>query len=124
MHQPSVNKSLTINKTKSTKKTKTASKVCGFFAPCENFVLFKNKGIEYLSQTKSHLCLQELSHLLLFAHRNKQHGATEMTLTEALAKLDQMYKDQPKQPKQDYQPQPKQTKEQARAQYNFMRGMP
>ena len=47
-----------------------------------------------------------------------------MTLTEALAKLDQMYKDKPKQPKQDYHPQPKQTRNQARAQYNFMRGMP
>lgn len=47
-----------------------------------------------------------------------------MTLTEALAKLDQMYKDQPKQPKQDYQPQPKQARNQARAQYNFMRSMP
>jgi hypothetical protein len=45
LHQPSVNKSLTTNKAKSTKKTKTASKICGFFAPCENFVLFKNKGI-------------------------------------------------------------------------------
>ena len=47
-----------------------------------------------------------------------------MNLAQALAKLDQMYKDQPKQPKQDYQPQPKQTRNQARAQYNFMRGMP
>ena len=47
-----------------------------------------------------------------------------MTLAEALAKLDQMYKDQPKQPKQNYHPQPKQTRNQARAQYNFMRGMP
>ncbi len=51
-----------------------------------------------------------------------------MTLTEALAKLDQMYKDQPKSEKtQDWQASQnwqKQTKEQARAQYNFMRGMP
>lgn len=46
-----------------------------------------------------------------------------MTLTEALAKIEQ-YKEQLKQPKQDYQPQPKQTRNQARAQYNFMRGMP
>jgi len=46
-----------------------------------------------------------------------------MTLTEALAKIEQ-HKEQLKQPKQDYHPQPKQTKEQARAQYNFMRGMP
>lgn len=46
-----------------------------------------------------------------------------MTLAEALAKIEQ-HKEQFKQPKQDYQPQPKQTRNQARAQYNFMRGMP
>nr|DAY00600.1 MAG TPA: hypothetical protein [Caudoviricetes sp.] len=57
MHQPSVNKSLTINKTKSTKKTKTASKVCGFFAPCENFVLFKNKEILNYRQNYNHCLL-------------------------------------------------------------------
>ena len=55
-------------------------------------------------------------------------GSKKMTLTEALAKLDQMYKDQPKSEKtQDWQASQnwqKQTKEQARAQYNFMRGMP
>ena len=46
-----------------------------------------------------------------------------MTLTEALAKIEQN-KEQLKQPKQDHQPQPKQTRNQAIAQYNFMRGMP
>ena len=46
-----------------------------------------------------------------------------MTLTEALAKIEQ-HKEQLKLSKQDYQPQPKQTSNQARAQYNFMRGMP
>lgn len=46
-----------------------------------------------------------------------------MNLAEALAKIEQ-HKEQLKQPKQDYHPQPKQTRNQARAQYNFMRGMP
>ena len=46
-----------------------------------------------------------------------------MTLAEALAKIEQ-HKEQLKPPKQDYQPQPKQTRKQARAQSNFMRGMP
>ena len=46
-----------------------------------------------------------------------------MTLAEAIAKIEQ-HKEQLKQPKQDYQPQPTQTRNQARAQYNFMRGMP
>lgn len=50
-------------------------------------------------------------------------GSKKMTLAEALAKIEQ-HKEQLKQPKQDYQPQPKQTRNQARAQYNFMRGMP
>lgn len=50
-------------------------------------------------------------------------GSKKMTLAEALAKIEQR-KEQLKQPKQDYQPQPKQTRNQARAQYNFMRGMP
>ena len=63
---------------------------------------------------------------LLIATNNT--GSKKMTLTEALAKLDQMYKDQPKSEKtQDWQASQnwqKQTKEQARAQYNFMRGMP
>nr|DAT92736.1 MAG TPA: hypothetical protein [Caudoviricetes sp.] len=58
MHQPSVNKSLTINKTKSTKKTKTASKVCGFFATCENFVLFKNNKINNFTRKINQWYLQ------------------------------------------------------------------
>jgi hypothetical protein len=57
-------------------------------------------------------------------HPSQQNtGSKKMTLTEALAKIEQ-HKEQFKQPKQDYQPQPKQTRNQARAQYNFMRGMP
>ena len=57
-------------------------------------------------------------------HPSQQNtGSKKMTLTEALAKIEQN-KEQLKQPKQDYHPQPKQTRNQARAQYNFMRGMP
>jgi hypothetical protein len=58
-------------------------------------------------------------------HPSQQTTArsNKMTLAEALAKIEQ-HKEQLKQPKQDYQPQPKQTRNQARAQYNFMRGMP
>ena len=57
-------------------------------------------------------------------HSSQQNtGSKKMTLAEALAKIEQ-HKEQLKQPKQDYQPQPKQTRNQARAQYNFMRGMP
>jgi len=57
-------------------------------------------------------------------HPSQQNtGSKKMTLAEALAKIEQ-HKEQLKQPKQDYQPQPKQTRNQARAQYNFMRGMP
>lgn len=58
-------------------------------------------------------------------HPSQQTTArsNQMTLAEALAKIEQ-HKEQLKQPKQDYQPQPKQTRNQARAQYNFMRGMP
>ena len=57
-------------------------------------------------------------------HASQQNtGSKKMTLAEALAKIEQ-HKEQLKQPKQDYQPQPKQTRNQARAQYNFMRGMP
>ena len=47
-----------------------------------------------------------------------------MTLTEALAKIEQIYKDQPKQPQQEYQPQAKRTPQESQALYNFMRGMP
>ena len=57
------------------------------------------------------------------ATNNSFQGAKKMTLAEALAKIEQ-HKEQLKLPKQDYQPQPKQTRNQARAQYNFMRGMP
>ena len=59
-------------------------------------------------------------------HSSQQNtGSKKMTLAEAIAKIEQ-HKEQLKQPKQDYQPQPqpKQTRNQARAQYNFMRGMP
>ena len=78
------------------------------------------KTKKYLFRLLDYICL--VSYTAPIATNNT--GSKKMTLTEALAKLDQMYKDQPKQPKQDYHPQPKQTKEQARAQYNFMRGMP
>jgi len=47
-----------------------------------------------------------------------------MTLAEALAKIEQFYKDQPKQPQQEYQPQAKRTPQESQALYNFMRGMP
>lgn len=78
------------------------------------------KAKKYLFRLLDYICL--VYYTSPIATNNT--GSKKMTLTEALAKLDQMYKDQPKQPKQDYHPQPKQTKEQARAQYNFMRGMP
>ena len=68
-----------------------------------------------------------LSVALLFTHRNKQRSSKmkkPMNLTQALAKIEQFYKDQPKQPQQEYQPQPKRTPQESQALYNFMRGMP
>lgn len=82
------------------------------------------KAKKYLFRLLDYICL--VYYTSPIATNNT--GSKKMTLTEALAKLDQMYKDQPKSEKtQDWQASQnwqKQTKEQARAQYNFMRGMP
>jgi len=72
----------------------------------------------------NNICVDLFNHICYYTPiATNNTGSKKMTLAEALAKIEQ-HKEQLKPPKQDYQPQPKQTRKQARAQYNFMRGMP